>query len=54
MLVTDDRAIYSLAKSLSNQGRSSDMQWLDHERLGYNYRMDEMSASLELDTAPKN
>ena len=48
MLVTDDRAIYSLAKSLSNQGRSSDMQWLDHERLGYNYRMDEMSASLGL------
>ena len=24
------------------------MQWLDHERLGYNYRMDEMSAAVGL------
>ena len=24
------------------------MQWLDHERLGYNYRLDEMSAALGL------
>jgi perosamine synthetase len=48
MLVTNDQNIYSLCKSLSNQGRAEDMQWLDHERLGYNYRLDEMSASLGL------
>lgn len=46
MLVTDDKHIYELAKSLRNQGRAPNMQWLDHDRLGFNYRMDEMSAAL--------
>lgn len=46
MLVTDSKKIYLLCSSLQNQGRSQNMQWLDHERLGYNYRMDEMSAAL--------
>ena len=48
MLVTNSKKIYSLYSSLRNQGRSENMQWLDHERLGYNYRMDEMSAALGL------
>ncbi len=48
MLVTDDERIYKLCSSLRNQGRSGNMQWLDHERLGYNYRMDEISAALGL------
>lgn len=46
MLVTNDKKVYELAKSLRNQGRAPNMQWLDHDRLGYNYRMDEMSAAL--------
>ena len=46
MLVTNDKRIYELAKSLRNQGRAPNMQWLDHDRLGFNYRMDEMSAAL--------
>lgn len=46
MIVTDSRKIYDLCCSLRNQGRAENMQWLDHERLGYNYRMDEMSAAL--------
>lgn len=48
MIVTDDRAIDKLCRSLRNQGRTPDMQWLDHKYLGYNYRMDEMSAALGL------
>jgi perosamine synthetase len=46
MVVTNSKKIYELCMSLRNQGRSSNMQWLSHERLGYNYRMDEMSATL--------
>ena len=29
-----------------NQGRSPDMGWLDHDRLGFNYRLDDMSCAL--------
>src|SRR3989338_7804665 len=46
MVVTNDKKIDALCRSLRNQGRSGNMQWLYHERLGYNYRMDEMSAAL--------
>jgi dTDP-4-amino-4,6-dideoxygalactose transaminase len=33
-------------RSLCNQGRAAGDTWLQHTRLGYNYRMDEMSAAL--------
>ncbi len=46
MIVTDDGDLARLARSLRNQGRSEMGAWLEHERLGYNYRMDEMSAAL--------
>jgi len=46
MLVTDDDEIARIARSLRNQGRSEMGAWLEHERLGYNYRLDEMSAAL--------
>lgn len=48
MLVTDSESIYNLCGSLANQGRGSDSVWLSYERMGYNYRLDEMSASLGL------
>jgi len=48
MLTTNSQDIYDLCCSLRNQGRTENMQWLDHERLGYNYRLDEMSAALGL------
>lgn len=48
MLVTSNKKIYELCASLRNQGRTENMQWLDHQYLGYNYRMDEMSAALGL------
>ncbi|MEK7598952.1 MAG: DegT/DnrJ/EryC1/StrS family aminotransferase [Patescibacteria group bacterium] len=46
IIVTSDKKIDSLCRSLRNQGRSENRQWLDHERLGYNYRMHELSAAI--------
>lgn len=48
MLVTDDGQIAELAYSMRNQGRTRRSLWLEHERLGFNYRLDEMSAALGL------
>ncbi len=45
MIVTDDDAFATTCRSLRNQGREG-MAWLAHQRLGYNYRLDEMSAAL--------
>ncbi len=46
MLVTDDDQMADELRSLRNQGRDTDGTWLRHVRLGYNYRIDEMSAAL--------
>ena len=46
IIVTNNSSIAKLARSLRNQGREEMGSWLEHERLGYNYRMDEMSAAL--------
>jgi perosamine synthetase len=39
---------WALLKSLSNQGRSDSGDWLTHARLGYNYRLDDLSAAVGL------
>ena len=46
ILVTDNEELARLARSMRNQGRGEGGGWLDHERLGYNFRMDELSATL--------
>jgi dTDP-4-amino-4,6-dideoxygalactose transaminase len=46
MLVTDDDALADVLRSLRNQGRDADGTWLRHVRLGFNYRLDELSAAL--------
>jgi perosamine synthetase len=46
MIVTNSARIAQLARSMRNQGRGEMGAWLEHERLGYNYRLDEMSAAL--------
>jgi perosamine synthetase len=46
MVVTDDPALAETMRSLRNQGRDADGTWLRHVRLGYNYRLDEMSAAV--------
>jgi perosamine synthetase len=44
--VCDDPAVAETMRSLRNQGRDADGTWLRHIRLGYNYRLDEMSAAV--------
>jgi perosamine synthetase len=46
IVVTDSEEQWRLIKSLSNQGRGDDGPWLEHVRLGYNYRLDDLSAAL--------
>jgi perosamine synthetase len=46
IVVTDRDDVAALCRSLSNQGRGEMGAWLEHEHLGYNYRLDEMSAAL--------
>jgi perosamine synthetase len=46
MVVTDDPVLAETMRSLRNQGRDADGTWLRHVRLGYNYRLDEMSAAV--------
>ena len=46
MIVTDDPGWDALFRSLRNQGRDTFDGWLAHSRLGYNYRLDELSAAL--------
>ena len=46
ILVTDNEELAMLARSMRNQGRGESGGWMDHDRLGYNYRMDELSAAL--------
>lgn len=46
IIVTNDPEAASYMRALRNQGRSPGDTWLDHTYLGYNYRLDEMSAAL--------
>ena len=46
MIVTDDDQLARLCRSYANQGRGEMGAWLQHDRLGHNYRLDEMSAAL--------
>ena len=47
VVLTNNKKIADLCKSMSNQGRKIDSgKWLEHEILGYNYRLDEMSCAL--------
>ena len=46
LVVTDDDQAAALMRALRNQGRAPGDTWLQHTHLGYNYRLDEMSAAL--------
>lgn len=46
IIVTNHDDVASMCRSLANQGRDEISPWLEHARLGYNYRMDELSAAL--------
>lgn len=46
LVVTDSDEGAAMVQALRNQGRAAGDTWLDHTHLGYNYRMDELSAAL--------
>jgi perosamine synthetase len=46
VVVTDDPELAATFRSLRNQGRDADGTWLRHVQLGFNYRLDELSAAI--------
>jgi perosamine synthetase len=46
MIVPRDADEAARLRSERNQGRAVDMGWLDHDRLGYNYRLSDLAAAL--------
>jgi perosamine synthetase len=46
LVVTNDDQAAQMMRALRNQGRAPGDTWLQHTFLGYNYRMDELSAAL--------
>ena len=46
MIITDDDQAAEYMRALRNQGRAPGDTWLSHTHLGYNYRLDEMSAAM--------
>jgi perosamine synthetase len=46
MVVTNDRKLADMCRSLRNQGRDPGGSWLAHARLGYNYRLNDIQAAI--------
>jgi perosamine synthetase len=46
MLTARDPAVRQRVRSERNQGRGEDMDWLGHERLGFNYRLSDVAAAI--------
>jgi perosamine synthetase len=48
MVAVADAALKERMDSERNQGRAPDMGWLDHDRLGFNYRLSDVACALGL------
>ena len=46
VIVTKDREIANLCCSMRNQGRADSDEWLEHQSLGYNYRLSDINCAL--------
>lgn len=53
IIVTGDQRIRDYCVSAKNQGRDDDSQWLTHVRLGYNYRISEITAAIGVEQVRK-
>lgn len=53
MITTHSEAEWLVLRSLRNQGRGDSGGWLEHVRLGFNYRLDDISAALGLGQVEK-
>ena len=48
MVTTADAGVKAQIDSERNQGRAPDMGWLDHDRLGFNYRLSDIACAIGL------
>ena len=48
MVTTHSESEWRLLRSLRNQGRADSGGWLEHARLGFNYRIDDIRAAIGL------
>jgi len=48
MVTTASEAVKERIDSERNQGRAPDMGWLDHDRLGFNYRLSDIACAIGL------
>ncbi len=48
MVTTSDAAVKQRIDSERNQGRAPNMDWLDHDRLGFNYRLSDIACAVGL------
>jgi perosamine synthetase len=48
MMVTDDDELAATWRSLINQGRSDSGAWLEHSRIGFNYRLSDVHSAIGL------
>ena len=48
MVTVGDAATKAVIDSERNQGRAPDMGWLDHDRLGFNYRLSDVACAIGL------
>jgi len=46
MIVTNDESIYKSCRRERNQGRGEGAGWLQHQSLGYNYRLSDINCAL--------
>ena len=46
VVTTHSEATWRLLKSMRNQGRADSGGWLEHARLGFNYRLDDVRAAI--------
>jgi perosamine synthetase len=48
LLTTADAAVKERVDAERNQGRAPNMDWLDHDRLGFNYRLSDIACAVGL------
>jgi len=53
VIVTNNEEIYIKSRSMRNQGRGEGGSWLDHVRLGFNYRLNEISSVMGIEQLKK-
>ncbi len=53
VVLTDNEDIATLSRSMRNQGRGEGDNWLQHTRLGYNYRISDINCALGISQAKR-